>query len=74
MSKSRKFDCSTNWLAEPVVRIGGPLNLLPAAPANTQETYRAVFIIDRSEAEQAFDPAGTTFDWQKLVMAKQRIN
>jgi hypothetical protein len=60
--------------AEPVVRIGGPLNQPAPAPPNTQVTYRAVYIIDRSEAEQAFDPGGTTFDWQKLIQAKQRIN
>jgi hypothetical protein len=72
------FECIQTTPAgatEPVVRIGGPLNLpSPPNPANTHETYRAVFIIDRSEAEQAFDPGGTTFDWRKLVMAKQRVN
>lgn len=60
--------------AEPVVRIGGPLYQPAPAPPNTQVTYRAVYIIDRSEADQAFDVSGTTFDWQKLVTAKQRIN
>ena len=59
---------------EPVVRIGGPLYLPAPAPAMTHEQHRAVFIIDRSDAEQSFDPGGTNFDWQKLVTARQRVN
>ena len=59
---------------EPVVRIGGPLYQPAPAPAMTHDQHRAVFIIDRSDAEQSFDPGGTTFDWQKLVMARQRVN
>jgi hypothetical protein len=71
------FECVQTTPAgatEPVVRIGGPLYQPAPAPPNTHVTYRAVYLIDRSEAEQAFDPGGTTFDWQKLIQAKQRIN
>ncbi len=71
------FECVQTMPAgstEPVVRIGGPLYQPAPAPPNTHVTYRAVYLIDRSEAEQAFDPGGTTFDWRKLVMAKQRVN
>ena len=71
------FECiqtTSGGATEPVVRIGGPLYQPAPALPNTHVTHRAVYLIDRSEAEQAFNPGGTTFDWKKLVQAKQRIN
>ena len=38
------------------------------------DMHRAVFIIDRSNAEEAYDKASKTFDWKKLILAKQRVN
>lgn len=38
------------------------------------DTHRAVFIVDRSAVEEAYDKASGTFDWKKLLLAKQRIN
>jgi hypothetical protein len=53
------------------VRIGGQMDV---DGDGQKDTHRAVFIIDRSQAEEAFDPTTGTFDWKKLIKARQRIN
>ena len=73
------FECKE--LPNGSVRVGGgfdadgsgivtdPYTGLPAP-----DTHRAVFIIDRSIAEEAYDKGSKSFDWKKLVLAKQRVN
>ena len=63
------FECLE--LPSGAVRIGGQMDV---DGDGQKDTHRAVFIIDRSQAEEAFDPTTGTFDWQKLVKARQRIN
>ena len=41
---------------------------------NSTSTHRAIFIVDRSVVEEAYDKGSGTFDWKKLLLAKQRIN
>ncbi len=63
------FECVE--LPTNAVRIGGAFD---ADGDGTPDTHRAVFIIDRSDAEDAFDKGSGTFDWKKLIKARQRIN
>lgn len=63
------FECLE--LPSGAVRIGGQMDV---DGDGQKDTHRAVFIIDRSQAEEAFDPTTGTFDWKKLVKARQRIN
>ena len=53
------------------IRIGGKLIIDESDPdlvASTRnELYRGFFIVDRSDAEEAFDSATGRFDWRKLV-------
>lgn len=53
------------------VRIGGQMDV---DGDGNPDTHRAVFIIDRSDAEAAYDKGSRTFDWKKLIKARQRIN
>lgn len=53
------------------VRIGGHMDV---DGDGSPDTHRAVFIVDRSAVEEAYDKASGTFDWKKLLLAKQRIN
>ena len=66
------FECYEN-AGTGTVRIGGALKDLPPAPA-TPIQYRAAFIIDRSQAMEAYDKGTGGFDWKKLMKARQRIN
>lgn len=53
------------------VRIGGQMDV---DGDGTPDTHRAIFIIDRSDIQNAYDPGSRSFDWKKLVKARQRIN
>lgn len=64
------FECYENPTTG-AVRIGGQMDV---NNDGSPDTHRAVFIIDRSAAEDAFDKGSGTFDWKKLVLAKQRVN
>ena len=63
------FECVE--LPNGAVRIGGQMDV---DGDGTPDAHRAVFIIDRSEALDAFDKGSGTFDWKKLLKARQRIN
>ncbi len=63
------FECVE--LPNGAVRIGGQMDV---DNDGQKDTHRAAFIIDRSVAEDAYDKGSGTFDWKKLVMAKQRVN
>ena len=49
-------------------------NALDVDNDGSPDTHRAVFIIDRSAAEEAYDKGSGTFDWKKMVLARQRVN
>ena len=53
------------------IRVGGQIDV---DGDGQPDMHRAVFIIDRSNAEEAYDKASKTFDWKKLILAKQRVN
>jgi hypothetical protein len=63
------FECVE--LPNGAVRIGGHMDV---DGDGNPDTHRAVFLIDRSIAEDAFDKGSGTFDWKKLVKARLRIN
>jgi hypothetical protein len=53
-------------------QVGGRYDLdQDGDPANDQQ--RAVFVIDRTEAYEAFDPGTGDFDWKRLVKARAEI-
>ena len=48
--------------------------LVSIGDSNTDnDRKRAVFLIDRTEALNAYDSASGSFDWQKLVKARLDI-
>jgi hypothetical protein len=57
------------------IRVGARMDLEPNAgpPTNPGWQQRAVFIIDRTEAFEAYDPGSGDFDWKKLVKARATI-
>jgi hypothetical protein len=57
--------------ADGSVRIGGQMDVDGDGSA---DTHRAIFIVDRSVVEEAYDRGSGTFDWKKLLLARQRIN
>ncbi|MCX7421615.1 MAG: hypothetical protein NT013_18995, partial [Planctomycetia bacterium] len=63
------FECVE--LPNGAVRIGGQMDV---DKDGTPDAHRAIFIIDRSEALEAYDQGSGTFDWKKLIKARQRIN
>ncbi len=63
------FECKE--LPNGATRVGAPMDV---DGDGTPDTHRAVLIIDRSMAEEAYDKGSKTFDWKKLVLAKQRVN
>lgn len=63
------FECVE--LPTGAVRIGGQMDV---DNDGTPDAHRAIFIIDRSEALDAYDQGSGTFDWKKLIKARQRIN
>ena len=54
-----------------LVQVGGPLDM-DGDSQTTDDRKRAAFLIDRTEALNAFDPGTGGFDWSKLV--KTRLN
>ncbi len=59
-----------------LIRVGGRLDLEPVAPhvnSNPGWQQRAVFIIDRTEAFEAYDPGTGDFDWNRLIKARATI-
>jgi hypothetical protein len=59
-----------------LIRVGGRLDLEPVAPhlnSNPGWQQRAVFIIDRTEAFEAYDPGSGDFDWNRLVKARATL-
>lgn len=54
-------------------RIGGRIDLDGADQLNPGWQQRAVFVIDRAEAMDAYDPATRTFDWRRLVRYEAQI-
>lgn len=53
-------------------QVGGRYDLnQDGDPANDQQ--RAVFVIDRTEAYEAFDPGTGDFDWKRLVKARAEL-
>jgi hypothetical protein len=57
-----------------LIRVGGRLDLEPATPqTNPGWQQRAMFIIDRTEAFEAYDPGSGDFDWNRLVKARATL-
>lgn len=54
-----------------LVQVGGPLDM-DGDSQTTDDRKRAAFLIDRTEALNAYDPGTGGFDWSKLV--KTRLN
>ena len=63
------FECKE--LPNGATRVGAPMDV---DGDGTPDTHRAVFVIDRSIAEEAYDKGSKSFDWKKLILAKQRVN
>jgi hypothetical protein len=55
-----------------LVQVGGPLDM-DGDSQTTDDRKRAVFLIDRTEALNAYDPGTGGFDWSKLVKARLNI-
>ena len=58
--------------ANGAVRIGGEYDLNGDGTVDADDRKRALFIVDRSEAFEAYDPGTGTFDWRRLV--KHRVD
>ncbi len=58
-----------------MIRVGARLDLEPnaAPPTNPGWQQRAVFIIDRTEAFNAYDAGSGDFDWERLIRARATI-
>ncbi len=64
-----------------LVQVGGRLDLDGdtvaagvSADISTGWEQRSVFIIDRTEAYNAFDPASGSFDWQRLIRSRADLS
>ena len=55
------------------IRVGGRMDLDAADNQNPGWQQRAVFVIDRTEAFNAFDRGTGDFDWKRLIKAKATI-
>jgi hypothetical protein len=55
------------------VRIGGRFDLNGVNGVQDDE-HRALFMIDRSDAEKAYEPATGTFRWEEIVKHRVPIN
>ncbi len=57
------------------IRVGARIDLEPntGSPTNPGWQQRAVFVIDRSEAFDAYDAGSGDFDWKRLVKARATI-
>lgn len=56
-----------------LVRVGGRLDL-DGDGDETNDQQRAVFVIDRTDAFEAYDPGSGDFDWKRLVKARATID
>lgn len=54
------------------VRVGGRIDL--NSDGRRDDGHRGFFIVDRSAAEEAYDPKTGTFDWKQLVKHRITIN
>jgi hypothetical protein len=54
------------------IRIGGEYDINGDGMVDALDRKRAVFVVDRSEAFEAYDPGTGTFDWRRLV--KHRVD
>jgi hypothetical protein len=54
------------------VRVGGRIDL--NGDGRSDDGHRGFFIVDRSAAEDAYDPRTGTFDWKQLVKHRVTIN
>lgn len=55
-----------------LVQVGGPLDM-DGDSQTTDDRKRAVFLIDRTEALNAYDPGTGGFDWSQLVKARLNV-
>lgn len=62
-------------LATGFYQVGGRIDLEPAGSPNANPGWqqRAVFVIDRTEAFEAFDPGTGDFDWNRLIKSRATI-
>ena len=49
-------------------------NVRIGAPLKNATSHRAFFVLDRSDAEKAYDPGTGTFRWQDIVKHRVEIN
>jgi hypothetical protein len=54
------------------IRVGGRIDL--NSDGRSDDGHRGFFIVDRSAAEDAYDPRTGTFDWKQLVKHRVTIN
>lgn len=54
------------------IRIGGEYDINGDGMVDDLDRKRAAFVVDRSEAFEAYDPGTGTFDWRRLV--KHRVD
>ena len=55
-----------------LVQVGGPLDV-DGDSQTDDDRKRAVFLIDRTEALNAYDAPSGSFDWSHLVKARLNI-
>ncbi len=58
--------------ASGAIRVGGRMDL--NSDGRSDDGHRGFFIVDRSAAEEAYDPRTGTFDWKQLVKHRVTIN
>lgn len=56
------------------VRIGGRFDLNENGDGGVDDEHRGFFILDRSDAEKAYDPSTGTFNWSDIVKNRLTIN
>ncbi|MFP6762840.1 MAG: hypothetical protein VB858_04460, partial [Planctomycetaceae bacterium] len=56
------------------VRIGGQYDLNQDGAVNGDDEHRGFFVLDRSDAEKAYDPGTGTFRWKDIVKHRVTIN
>ena len=74
-STAAYFEAVENPPNSGFIRVGARIDLEPNAdpPTNPGWQQRAVFLIDRSEAFEAFDAGSGDFDWKRLLKARATI-
>ena len=56
------------------VRIGGRFDLNNNGDGGVDDEHRGFFMLDRSDAEKAYDPSTGTFNWSDIVKNRLTIN